>query len=380
MERLLISIVAFNRPAALSRLLNSLKNLTIPNDNYVIHLLISIDGGGTNSSEVEKISQEFSFNHGTKEVRLIKENLGLKKHVLSCFADSLHYDYLLLLEEDLVLSKNALKYIKLALSSIDSDEKVFGCSLYSPKINETSRYLFEPIYDGYDNFYLKVPCSWGGVYSSSNVADFLQWMQHPNLNLNLPSNVIRWSDKSWKKYMYSYITFKDKYFFYPRVSFSTTLCDQGEHHTGSDLLITPLSFNQTCSNFSSLSESKSVYDEYCEIEPFVIKSLCTKLASLNFTVDFNGYKKYLNNDDLVLTRGIFCNNKENYTYTNLAWADDILPLEQNCIHDLSGKEISLVRHCDRGFIHFIALRLYILWKYSRLRFCFPLLFRLLGKG
>ena len=75
-----IVTVGYDRPGALSRLLNSLKEADYDGfDN--ITLVISIDKGG--DPAVTRAAEAFDWGHGEKRIIKREERMGLKKHILS---------------------------------------------------------------------------------------------------------------------------------------------------------------------------------------------------------------------------------------------------------------------------------------------------------
>ena len=92
-----IIVIAFNRSDTLKRLLNTLAQSYYDDEN--IKLIISIDKG--DNEDVYKVSDEFVWRHGEKQVIKHQKKLGLRAHVLQCGDFVLNHDAVIILEDDL---------------------------------------------------------------------------------------------------------------------------------------------------------------------------------------------------------------------------------------------------------------------------------------
>ena len=95
-----IVVVAYNRPDSLNRLLDSLTKVNYEGHN--VPLIISIDYSG--KDDVYLAAEAFEWKFGEKKIIRHPENLGLKKHVLSCGDLVKDYDAVIILEDDLLVS------------------------------------------------------------------------------------------------------------------------------------------------------------------------------------------------------------------------------------------------------------------------------------
>lgn len=111
MENIAIVTVAYNRVKSLSRLLNSLLCADIDN----APLIISIDKSNTN--EVERYANDFIWPYGEKKKKVIthKENLGLRKHILSIGQLLDYYDAVIVLEDDIIVAPGFFINLQLLL-------------------------------------------------------------------------------------------------------------------------------------------------------------------------------------------------------------------------------------------------------------------------
>jgi len=97
----LIVVMAYNRPQALSRLLDSLAAAEYPPQ---VALQITIDAGGDRGYEVREVAEQFSWSFGEKIVRAHGRHLGLVDHFFYAGDRSLKAGSIVLLEDDLVVS------------------------------------------------------------------------------------------------------------------------------------------------------------------------------------------------------------------------------------------------------------------------------------
>ncbi|MCR5357750.1 MAG: hypothetical protein K6E63_10170, partial [Lachnospiraceae bacterium] len=241
MERIAIVVVAYNRVASLMRLLDSLTGAYYP-EGVDVPLIISVDK--SDSAAVEDVARDYVWEHGDKSVRLHETNLGLREHVLECGDISRDYDGVIVLEDDLYVSPSFYMYTLAAFSRTRMEKKIGGISLYSHRLNVHAREPFEAIDDGYDNYYMQFASSWGQAFTTAQWDGFRQWYdmhsQDDIASDDIPVNVSTWSDKSWLKYYIKYLVNTDKYFLYPRVSFTTNFGDEGEHMAGKDTVLNDL--------------------------------------------------------------------------------------------------------------------------------------------
>ncbi len=280
-----VVVVAYNRPRSLNRILTSLNKAYYPNRD--IELIISIDQAEGNQ-EVLEIANNYRWEYGTKTVNYQETNLGLKKHILKCGALSKEFGSVIVLEDDLFVSPGFFFYACKALTFSLDKTYIGGISLYNHLLNVHTRNHFTSYEDGYDNWYFQFASSWGQAWTKEHWVGFEQWLDN-NQKLRpsnkIPNNVINWSDKSWLKYYIVYLIETNKYFLYPKTSFSTNFSDVGTH-IGKDSTVyqVPLFFDKKEKfSFSSLNDSSSVYDAFFEnikISKFLEKSypsLCVDL-------------------------------------------------------------------------------------------------------
>ena len=335
-----IVAVAYNRPDSLSRLLRSLSLASYPEK---VKLYISIDGGG--SEAVRTVAEEFEWQHGVKEILLHPENHGLRNHILSCGDLALQHDGIIVLEDDLFVSKAFYHYVKNGLAFYNSEKRIAGISLYAHSYNETAQLPFLPISDHTDVFFLQLASSWGQCWTKDQWKAFKQWydIKHSEklcLADGVPSSVIKWPDTSWKKFFIKYMVEKGLYFLYPRTSLSTNFGDDGTNHFGDNHYQVPLYYSNKRFKFIEFSKSYAKYDCYCEILPECLNQLTALFRSYHYTVDLYGSKplEQIKTDYLLSSRGT---EKPIHSFGR-----KMLPHESNIIDEIEGDRIQFTSIAD----------------------------------
>ncbi len=265
-----IVVAAFNRPLSLRRILSSLGNAALAGHTDV-PLIISIDGGG--SKDVPRIAEDFVWKHGAKQVIRHEQNLGLRRHILSCGDLSQEFASVIVLEEDCYVSRHFYGFAVECLNYYQDEPRIAGVSLHSPRHNETAYLPFLPLHDGYDVFFMQVPSSSGQMWTRQQWRAFRKYYdQGPTVSPldPLPPNVIAWPETSWKKYFYKYMVENDLFFAYPAAARATNFCDRGTHQVGGRALHqVPIETNRahSASRLVPLAESQNKYDAFYEILP-----------------------------------------------------------------------------------------------------------------
>jgi hypothetical protein len=299
-----IIVVAYNRPESLRRLLRSIE-LSDYGQFHDITLIISIDKSG--NDDCGSIAKGFQWKYGEKEVIIHDIKLGLKKHIFSCGDMTADFDAVIVLEDDVLVSPIFYHYAQQAYQFYHNDVNIAGIALYRPSFNDVAYCPFDPIDDGFDSYFMKVPCSWGQLWTSKQWIRFLDYMNlesakgHFNL---LPKTVKLWPDESsWKKIFYSYLSAHDLYIVYPRIGLTTNFGDVGQH-MAEELTVyqTPLLLSIKNFNFQSLEGSISVYDGFYELEGSVYRKWFD--LDISVTFDLNGTKSLdtINTEYLISCR------------------------------------------------------------------------------
>ena len=297
-----IVVVGYNRPDSLQRLLDSLNLANYQFDN--IDLVISLDFcSGSLGGLTRKVAESFNWHHGTKRLILQPINIGLRKHVLACGDLTESYGAIILLEDDLSVGPDFYQFAKDALEFSGQQQSIGGVSLYNHQTNFLNHLPFEPIFDGYDNFYLQIASSWGQAWSRAQWTSFRSWYEevekseHDNLasgtvpDGTVPKAVMNWPPTSWLKYFIRYLVATDKFFLYPHHSQTTNHSDSGTHiDKPNNRWQVPLAMRNNSLRFSSPAESLAVYDSHFELLQEKLKQLAPILNEFDFDVDLFGVK------------------------------------------------------------------------------------------
>lgn len=224
-----IITVGYNRPYSIKRLLFSIKEAFYCNDK--VDLIISIDKGDC-QSEIIKIAESLDWEYGNKYIHAFPERQGLCSHILQCGALSKKYDAVIVLEDDLIVSKGFYLYCKQMIEYYGSDNRIAGISLYKHKINNGVNRPFDAAEGAADVFFMQVAQSWGQCWTSRMWNEFEQWYNQNNGEIipdaTYPEYMARW-ERSWLKYNTKYLVETDKFFVYPYKSLATNHTDVGVH-------------------------------------------------------------------------------------------------------------------------------------------------------
>jgi hypothetical protein len=332
-------VVAYNRANSLKRLLGSIENARY--DGYDnIPLIISMDHSDNN--EVKTIADAFNWEHGTKKIIVHDTRLGLRNHILRCGDMSAEYGAVIVLEDDLFVSREFYRYAVMAKKFYENDPHIAGISLYCYDFNEYAFLNFSPIEDGYDTYFMQMASSWGQLWTTAQWGEFRTWYQTEKANVitdaDVPPIVATWTESSWKKYFIKYLIAKHKYFVFPRISLTTNFCDTGIHHQGRLFNFqVPLLISEKKFLFSNLEESVAIYDSFYEIEARCLKKIAPHLQPYEFECDFYGTKppETLRKPYVLTIRN--CNDYvESYGLEHI-------PHEQNVIFMQPGDDYRLAR-------------------------------------
>ncbi|HWV71967.1 MAG TPA: glycosyltransferase, partial [Pseudosphingobacterium sp.] len=282
-----IVIVGFNRPKSLERLLSSIRNGQYCHDD--IDMVISIDYQNSEARrEVLDIANKFSWNHGNKLVINHNENLGLRKHVLTCGDLTSQYQSIIMLEDDLVVSPYFYTYAQTMLSFYNNSPEIGGISLYNHKRNFCNKLPFEVLGErNSDVYFLQIASSWGQAWTAKQWKEFKEWYnkgQQLDVEDLIPSEVISWPNSSWLKFFIKYLVVTNKYFVYPKNSLSTNFGDGGTHNLKSNSSYqVPLDLSDDPDlKLIPLNRSINVYDAFFEILPATLKKLNLQLIDRAF--------------------------------------------------------------------------------------------------
>ena len=286
--KLLILTLGFNRPRSLERLLDSVQKLK-PADLYA-DLLVSLDGGG--DPECVEVAERADWKYGDCQVVVQPERMGLRKHILSATDRVADYDAVVVLEDDLTVSPWALHYCKQAYNEFAGEERIAQISLYASGLNEFTNMPFRPVDYGFDNWFCRVPSSWGQMYTKSQWLSYRRWLEDgtPGVDKNAYPSVINYWEYSWKTDFSRYISSQCLYVVCPRISLSTNHGDPGQNYNNFEKDIeVPLDLIKRTYKFAQIDDAKALYDEWFEPMPQTFDQ--SEFEGHEFEVDLYGVKK-----------------------------------------------------------------------------------------
>lgn len=343
-----IVVIAYNRPDSLERVLKSLENSIIP-EGISPTLIISIDK--SDSDKTAEVARNFEWKFGPKRVVERPERMGLRNHVLSCGDFAKEYGSIIVLEDDLYVSPSFYEYSIKALEFTKDDSRIGGVSLYNHLFNVHVREAFCALDDGYDNWYFAFASSWGQAYTASQWESFITWYNENKDDIRIqenpfiPANVSGWSDKSWLKYYIAYLIETNRYFLYPKVSFTTNFGDVGSHmdKIDNDLQV-PLCSGKNLSSFefSTLDNSQSVYDAFFEnvrLEK-CLKRFLQADDKDSVIVDLYGSKPVKEMALKLQPAGIISSAELPYRIVK-SYGRNMRPLDANIVYDILGSTFNL---------------------------------------
>ncbi|MFN8287471.1 MAG: glycosyltransferase [Chitinophagales bacterium] len=324
-----IIVIAYNRPKCLQRLLASLADSIYPGGN--VPLFICIDKSDTPG--VEEIAQKFDWRFGHKEIIAQPQRLGLKAHVMACAELSQSHGPVILLEDDLLVSPHFYNYALSALAQFKTDNKISGISLYSYTVTENEFRPFYPVNDGSSTYFMQLPSSWGQLFTAEQWKDFSNWYKNERKQENetiLPDYVKRWSQSSWKKHFVHYMIERDKFFVFPRQSYTTNFSEEGENAVHPGLYQVPLAEQFTASALAPFHKSGAVYDSSFELLPSLITSKTGLFEDYDYEVDLLGTKNLHQIEKPFLLSSKICNNPLK------SFGNTLAAPHQNIIYGLPG--------------------------------------------
>lgn len=328
-----IVIVTYNRCESLKRSVETLKASVSKKDQ--VDLIISIDK--SNTDVVEKFAEQCTWSNGDFIIAKHKENLGLRKHILSIGIYLDKYDALVVLEDDITVVDGFFNYVTQCVEKYQNDVRIAGISLYNFNVSYQTRLPFIPLKSEYDVYMMNCAMSWGQVWMKKQWKDFIEWYEHNNEEFNLPylpQNINSWSEKSWLKYHTRYCIENNKYFVFPYYALATNNSEVGMHVKSAETVfqseLQGIPVNEY--RLPTFEECRIKYDGF--FEPKFIAQ-CLGLKEEDVCVDLNGmkskclYKRYLLSMDILPYKVI------------RSYGLQLYPIEMNIIQGREGLEIRL---------------------------------------
>ncbi len=328
-----VVIAAHRRPAALHRLLQSLRRTEV---DAPTPLIISIDGEA--HPEVIRIAE--AFEHPRFEVSVVQHPVrrGLTDHILWCLAQSEVHGAVILVEDDHYVAPGFYRAAVQMLETLGDHSRVAGISLYRYPRNEVAGLPFEPIDDGADVFYHRRVGTRGIALSRSQWERFRNAL--PSLPADLPAlpaKIRRWHPNDWERQFNIYTAVEELYFAYPRISYVTNFGEPGAHvavheYHAFQSPLTPLSSPPR--RIVPPEASRARYDHYAELEPACLQQWNPAFADFHpLTVDLYGEKPIPSDGWVLSLKGARTPNRQ--------YELSLHPHELNAIFELPGTDLSL---------------------------------------
>ena len=330
-----IVVAGYNRMDSIVRLMKCLSNATY--DDNDITLIISLDHSDMEDRIIEKI-QSIGWNHGELVFRTFKERQGLKRHIISCGDLSKDYGAVVVLEDDLYVSRYFYSYIKQMLDCYQDDKRICGVSLYSHSWNGYGNYQFIPQKNEFDIFIGQIGVSWGQCWTYEQWSDFKKWYSVNSkkevFDNNLPFTINEWGDQSWAKYFYNYMVEQGKYYILPYTSLSTNFSDVGEHNDKASNAYQVALMGGDKKYHTPKFEEAIKYDMFFEriLDGIDINDI----PGEDICVNVHGFKRKLYGKKYLLT------SKKYEDLTEIrSYGLRLRPIEENVINDIPGEDIFL---------------------------------------
>ena len=327
--KIAICCITYNRKESLKRLLLSLSNAYYEDK---VTLIISIDKSDTD--EIELFADSYDWKFGEKRVIKHQQNMGLRKHILSCGDLLVEYDALIMLEDDISVSPSFYTFASQCVEAYYDNNDIAGISLYSWAVNSQNFMPFCPIQSNSDVFMMQLAQSWGQIWMKNQWMNFIQWYNSPKVKFaetsHLPRSICYWSEKSWLKYHIKYCIENNKWFIYPYISLSTNNSEVGTHYKDHNTIFqVPIltydkrNFNLNISvKYDAFYENESLYD-------------ILNLSKNDLCIDLYGNKGNREKKRYWLS----C-RKMGYKIIH-TYGLNYKPIEMNVIHDEPGNSIFL---------------------------------------
>lgn len=342
-----IVIPAFNRPAALERLLVSLAAADVPAG---VPLVLTVDHPTqerhrAGHAAVLHLAHQFHWPHGPKEIISQPEHLGLVGNVFYAGGLAVEHGAILLLEDDLVVSCRVYDYAQQALSAYNTDPRLAGISLNTLWFNGFTHQPFVPLPDDGDVYFLQLSTPQGQVYTAAQWAHFADWLAVNGRQVTTADNVhelfAAFPADDWLAVKAKYLAATDKYYVYPRESLTTNFGEPGTHFDRPTALFQmPLQQFRQSFRFIPFDAAIAVYDGFYEMLPDRLRRVAVDLPATGLDVDLYATKaaSHLRGEYTLTTRRC---RAARATFGREMW-----PLEANVMVAVPGQGISLARRSD----------------------------------
>lgn len=260
-DRIAIVSVGYNRKKSQERQLAALARADYSGfDN--VPLVISIDCSG--DTELYDFVRNFEWPYGDKYVIIREKRMGLKEHILACGDLTRYFKGILLLEDDIYVSKDFYNYTNQMETTYGDCDKVCSVALYS---NEMNGYCWLPLVrlrNESDVFADQAVSTWGEYWNERMWREFRDWLAKTDIpwaDIDMPHQIKQWT-KAWSKFFDAYMVLEDKWSIFPYTSLTTNFSDAGEHGDANNTIV-QVSLQQGHKTYQTLPFEQLVkYDVY----------------------------------------------------------------------------------------------------------------------
>lgn len=338
-----IVVSAYNRPAALRRLLASLQ--LVDYAGGVVPLMIVVDGGSSPAVQATLAeAQSAAWPFGPKEVLQHPRWLGLQGNVFFCWGLAERFGSVIHLEDDIEVSPAFYNFATSALRYYAADERVGVLSLYALWFNGFTLEPFVPLPTFGDAFFVQVPFFQGLAFTRAQWRRFDEWRQtnlRPTPADGLHPMWLQFPETDWMPLMAKYLAQTGRFTVFPRVMLCAGTGEVGTHFARpTDFFSKPLWPTSRTFEFEPLNNSPAVYDAFFELLPDRLRRLASALAEVDFAVDLYATKRPEN------LRAAFTFTTRPTRHAAQTFGITRSPIELNMAEATPGREISLSRPQD----------------------------------
>ncbi|MCI7273135.1 hypothetical protein MR642_02270 [bacterium] len=259
--RIAIVSVGYNRLKSQVRQLSALARADYSGfDN--VPLIISIDCSG--DTELYDYVRNYEWPHGDKYVIIRETRMGLKDHILACGDLTQYFKGIILLEDDIYVSKDYYNYINQMEKAYGNDDNICSIALYS---NEMNGYCWLPLVrlkNESDVFADQAVSTWGEYWNERMWKGFREWLAKTDIpwaDIDMPHQIKEWT-KAWSKFFDAYMVLEGRWSIFPYTSLTTNFSDAGEHGDANNTIV-QVSLQQGHKTYQTLPFEKLVkYDIY----------------------------------------------------------------------------------------------------------------------
>jgi hypothetical protein len=333
-----IAIPCFDRPGTVRRLLNS---LTIANYDAEVALVFCVDHSGSNA--VADVAKDFDWPHGPKVVHLHSQNIGLRKNIIFCGDLTSHYEAVVVLEDDSVVSQDFMRYVDATSDFYNDDSLVAQISLYAYDYDELCYDRFCPAHSGLDVYLMSWASSRGQFWTRRQWSQFRDWYdEHCDSSLeefDIPAVVKRWPASSWKKYFIAFLADTKRYTLYPYHGYATNYGDTGENFRQNPQPLVQVQLAIEAPSSFRLCKGADIYvryDAFFQPLPSFLNRLNPKLADFDYSVDCNASRNLEE-----ISTPFLLSARDLSGEPVLQFGNGLLPVELNVLIDQEFRSLSL---------------------------------------